>query len=104
MRSWLDRLRGEALASSGGVHPVLIRLGWSLGESGRPHRAARYFERLADRIEPILGSGHPAVQEVLYARGVWNRKEGKIARSIRELTASRMGIPNWPRLRLASLN
>jgi hypothetical protein len=32
---WLDRLRGEALASSGGVHPVLIRLGWSLGESVR---------------------------------------------------------------------
>ena len=47
---WLDRLRGEALASSAGVHPVLIRLGWSLGETGRPHRAARYFERLADRI------------------------------------------------------
>ena len=86
---WLDRLRGDALASSDGAHPVLIRLGWSLGETGRPHRAARYFERLADRIEPMLGSGHPAVEEVQYACGVWHRKEGKIARSIRELTALR---------------
>lgn len=86
---WLDRLRGEALASPAGVHPVLIRLGWSLGETGRPHRAARYFERLADRILPMLGSGDPAVEEVQYACGVWHRKEGKIARSIRELTALR---------------
>ncbi|HET9301214.1 MAG TPA: tetratricopeptide repeat protein [Propionibacteriaceae bacterium] len=86
---WLERLRWEALASPAGVHPVLIRLGWSLGETGRPHRAARYFERLADRIEPMLGSGHPAVEDVQYARGVWHRKEGKIAKSIRELTALR---------------
>ena len=28
---WLERLRWEALASPAGVHPVLIRLGWSLG-------------------------------------------------------------------------
>jgi hypothetical protein len=67
----------------------LIQLGWSLGETGRPHRAARYFERLADRILPMLGSGHPAVEDVQYACGVWHRKEGKIARSIRELTALR---------------
>jgi Tetratricopeptide repeat len=86
---WLDGLRGDALASSDGVHPVLIRLGWSLGETGRPHRAARYFERLADRVVPLLGSGHPAVEEVQYACGVWHRKEGKIARSIRELIALR---------------
>ena len=85
---WLDGLRGDALASSDGVHPVLIRLGWSLGETGRPHRAARYFERLADRVVPLFGSGHPAV-EVQYACGVWHRKEGKIGRSIRELTALR---------------
>jgi Tetratricopeptide repeat len=86
---WLERLRGEALASPSGVHPVLIRLGWSLGETGRPHRAARYFERLADQILPMLGSGHPVVEDVQYACGVWHRKEGKIARSIRELTALR---------------
>jgi hypothetical protein len=86
---WLDRLRGEALASSAGLHPMLIRLGWSLGETGRPHRAARYFERLADRIEPMLGSGHPDLEEVQYACGVWHRKEGKISRSIRELAALR---------------
>jgi Tetratricopeptide repeat len=86
---WLDRLRGEALASPAGLHPVLIRLGWSFGDTGRPHRAARYFERLADRIVPMLGSGHPAVEEVQYACGVWHRKEGKIVRSIRELTALR---------------
>ena len=67
---WLDRLRGDALASSVGVHPVLIRLGWSLGETGRPHRAARYFERLADRVVPLLGGGHPAVEDVQYACGV----------------------------------
>ena len=84
---WLDRLRGDALASPNGVHPVLIRLGWSLGETGRPHRAARYFERLADRIEPMLGSGHPAVEDVHYARGVWHRTAGKIGRSIYELSA-----------------
>jgi hypothetical protein len=86
---WLDRLRGDALASSDGMHPVLIRLGWSLGETGRPHRAARHFERLADRVGQLLGSGHPAVEDVLYACGVWHRKEGKIARSIRELIALR---------------
>jgi NB-ARC domain/Tetratricopeptide repeat len=86
---WLDGLRAEALASSDGVHPILIRLGWSLGEMGRPHRAARYFERLADRIAPMLGSGHPDVQDVQYACGVWHCREGKIARSIRELTALR---------------
>jgi Tetratricopeptide repeat len=86
---WLDRLRGDALATSDGVHPVLIRLGWSLGETGCPHRAARYFERLADRVVPLLGSGHPAVEDVQYACGVWHRKEGKIARSIRELIALR---------------
>ena len=86
---WLDRLRGDALASPAGVHPVLTRLGWSFGDTGRPHRAARYFERLADRIVPMLGSGHPAVEEVQYACGVWHRKEGKIARSIRELAALR---------------
>ena len=89
---WLDRLRGEALASPAGVHPVLIRLGWSLGETGRPHRAARYFERLADQIKPMLVSGHPAVEEVQYACGVWHRKEGKIGRSIRELSALRDAI------------
>jgi hypothetical protein len=86
---WLDGLRAEALVSSDGVHPILIRLGWSLGETGRPHRAARYFERLADRIAPMLGSGHPDVQDVQYACGVWHCREGKIARSIRELTALR---------------
>lgn len=86
---WLDGLRAEALASSDGVHPILIRLGWSLGETGRPHRAARYFERLADRIAPMLGSGHPDVQDMQYACGVWHCREGKVARSIRELTALR---------------
>ena len=86
---WLDRLRGEALASSEGLHPMLIRLGWSLGETGRPHRAARYFERLTERIKPMLPSGHPDLEEVQYACGVWHRKEGKISRSIRELTALR---------------
>ncbi len=86
---WLDGLGAEALASSDGVHPILIRLGWSLGETGRPHRAARYFERLADRIAPMLGSGHPDVEDVQYACGVWHCREGKIARSIRELTALR---------------
>jgi hypothetical protein len=86
---WLDRLRAEALASPAGVHPMLIRLGWSLGDTGRPHRAARYFERLADRIEPMFPSGHPDVEEVKYACGVWHRKEGKISRSIRELAALR---------------
>ncbi|MFL6045571.1 MAG: tetratricopeptide repeat protein [Propionibacteriaceae bacterium] len=89
---WLDRLRAEALASSAGLHPMLIRLGWSLGETGRPHRAARYFERLADRIKPMLPSSHPAVEEVKYARGVWHRKEGKISKSIRELTALRAAM------------
>ena len=86
---WLDGLRAEALASSDGVHPILIRLGWSLGETGRPHRAARYFERLADRIAPMLEGGHPDVEDVQYACGVWHCREGKISRSIRELTALR---------------
>jgi len=86
---WLDRLRWEALTSPAGVHPVLIRLGWSLGETGRPHRAARYFERLAARIKPILAEGDPALEDVRFARGVWHRKEGKIGRSVRELTALR---------------
>jgi hypothetical protein len=86
---WLDRLRGEALASPAGLHPMLIRLGWSLGETGRPHRAARYFERLVARVKPILDEGHPGLDEVRFARGVWHRKEGKISRSVRELTALR---------------
>jgi hypothetical protein len=86
---WLDRLRGEALASPTGIHPMLLRLGWSLGETGRPHRAARYFERLADRVMAILEEGHPALEEVQYACGVWHRKEGKIGRSVRELSALR---------------
>jgi len=86
---WLDRLRADALASPAGVHPMLIRLGWSLGDTGRPHRAARYFERLADRLEPMFPSGHPGIEEVKYASGVWHRKEGKISRSIRELAALR---------------
>ena len=66
---WLDGLRAEALASSDGVHPILIRLGWSLGETGRPHRAARYFERLANRIAPMLGAAIRDVQDVQYACG-----------------------------------
>jgi hypothetical protein len=86
---WLDRLRAEALASPAGLHPMLIRLGWSLGETGRPHRAARYFERLVARAKPVLEEGHPALDEVRFARGVWHRKEGKIGRSVRELTALR---------------
>ncbi len=89
---WLDRLRSEALALPSGLHPMLIRLGWSLGETGRPHRAARYFERLADRVEPILKEGHPDLEEVRFACGVWHRKEGKIGRSVRELTALRDSI------------
>jgi hypothetical protein len=86
---WLDRLRGEALASPAGVHPVLIRLGWSFGDTGRPHRAARYFERLADRVTPIVEEGHPALDDVRFACGVWHRQEGKIGRSVRELSALR---------------
>jgi hypothetical protein len=86
---WLDRLRPEALASSTDVHPVLIRLGWSLGETGRPHRAARHFERLAERARPLLGDDHPTLQEVQFACGVWHRREGELARSIQELTALR---------------
>jgi hypothetical protein len=89
---WLDRLRAEALASPAGLHPMLIRLGWSLGETGRPHRAARYFERLVARAKPVLEEGHPALDEVRFARGVWHRKEGKIGRSVRELTALRNGM------------
>ena len=89
---WLDRLRGEALVSPAGVHPVLVRLGWSLGETGRPHRAARYFERLAERVVPLLGENHPDAEDIRFACGLWHRKEGKIAQSVRELGALRDSI------------
>jgi hypothetical protein len=43
-------------------------------------------------VEPILKEGHPDLEEVRFACGVWHRKEGKIGRSVRELTALRDSI------------
>ncbi|MET9193251.1 tetratricopeptide repeat protein [Streptomyces olivaceus] len=69
----------DPLCGSGGIHPVLLRLGDSLGRSGQVAAAADHCRRVTERAVQGLGSVHPDVLSVRHALAFWQgRSEGAV--------------------------
>lgn len=77
------RANAEALREAGGehlwsrdAHPVLFRVGASLGENGLAAQAAEYFERLLyDRLD-VVGPEHPGILTIRHEWAYWTGEAG----------------------------
>ncbi|MDX6429052.1 MAG: hypothetical protein QOE54_1418 [Streptosporangiaceae bacterium] len=83
------------------AHPVLVRAGQSLGETGLAHDAIAYFEALfADSLE-ILGPDHPDTLTTRYELAYWRGEAGDFAgaaAALEQLVADRLRVlgPDHP--------
>ncbi|MGV9365637.1 tetratricopeptide repeat protein, partial [Amycolatopsis sp. NPDC003731] len=59
-----------------GAHPLLVRAGRSLGESGQVAEAVAYFDRLADTADARLGAGHPTTFAIRAQLAIWRGEAG----------------------------
>ncbi|WP_156893457.1 NB-ARC domain-containing protein [Actinokineospora enzanensis] len=80
-----DSLRANAAALPDGplwtmgVHPVLVRVGQSLGVSGQVRVAHRYFTELHLRAVEAFGTDHPDTLSVRHEVAFWQGRAGDAA-------------------------
>lgn len=69
----------DALCGSAGIHPILLRLGDSLGRSGQVAAALGHCRRVTERAVRVLGSVHPDTLGIRHALAFWQgRFEGAV--------------------------
>ncbi|MFI0719772.1 tetratricopeptide repeat protein [Streptomyces sp. NPDC021224] len=69
-----------------GAHPLLHRLGQSLGESGQPTAALAYFRRLTDATTRHLAPDHPDTLVARANAAHWQGRSGDAAGAARAVT------------------
>ena len=75
----------EALMQPG-AHPLLLRTGRSLGESGQVAAAAAYFQRLRTQARRQLGPDHPDTLAIGWALAHWQGEGGHPTAAVTTLT------------------
>ncbi|WP_405090180.1 tetratricopeptide repeat protein [Micromonospora sp. NBC_01392] len=86
--------RQVLLDDSTGGHPLLLRVGTSLGRAGRVDAAVRYFRHLHATAAAQLGTDHPFLSRTSYEIAYWRGESGEFAeaaRTFEELAREREG-------------
>lgn len=97
LRANTEALRGTAGSALCGpdTHPLLFRVGRSLGEAGLVTGARDYFDDLHTSVHDCLGPDHPDTLTVRHDRAHWRGKAGDpvgAATAFTELLADRLRI------------
>ena len=82
--SWLNRIAGDELWRDG-IHPVLVRAGRSLGESGQAADAAAYFGQLAETAYTRTGPDHLGTLAIRAELATWRGEAGDVTGAVAEL-------------------
>jgi hypothetical protein len=71
---------------AGGCHPVLFRIGRSLGESGSVAEASAYFRDLVETSVRMLGADHADILPARASQASWRGKSGDFLGAVAAFT------------------
>ena len=70
---------GTSALWNGAMHPILMRAGRSLGESGQARTAFDYFQQLCIKASTVYGDDHPDTLAARHGRARWQGVAGDLA-------------------------